>query len=168
MAAPIGNQFWKQRSTHGRDLIFSSPELLWEAAKEYFEATDARKWIKIEYNGKDAKRCEVPTETPYTWTGLYLFLDISHQTWKDYEKKDGFIETCTRIRNIIYTQKFEGAAVGAFNPNLISRDLGITEKTENRFTDKDGNDRPLGEDYSGLDDDELRQMLALERKGRGK
>ena len=130
MAPPINNQFWKLRSKHGRDKIFQSPEILWEAACEYFEATDARKWVKTEFNGKDAVECHVPTETPYTWTGLYLFLDISHQTWVDYEERKDFIEISTRIRNIIYTQKFEGAAVGAFNPQLISRDLGLVDKRE--------------------------------------
>lgn len=134
MGAPAGNQFWKLRSKHGRDKIFSSPEILWEACQEYFEATDARKWYKTEFNGKDAIECHVPTETPYTWTGLYLFLDISHQTWSDYEKREDFIEITTRVRNIIYTQKFEGAAVGAFNANVISRDLGLTDKKEHTGT----------------------------------
>lgn len=128
-----GNQFWKQRTTHGRDLLFSSPEILWDACKEYFEATDKRKWYKTEFNGKDAIECKVPTETPYTWTGLYLFLDISHQTWKDYEARIDFIEICTRVRNILYTQKFEGASVGAFNANIISRDLGLADKSESKI-----------------------------------
>lgn len=129
--SPIkGNQFWKLRSKHGRDKIFKSPELLWEACCEYFEATDARKWVKTEFNGKDAIKCEVPTETPYTWTGLYLFLDIDHSTWQLYEKREEFIAITSRVRNIIFTQKFEGAAVGAFNAQIISRDLGLTEKVD--------------------------------------
>jgi hypothetical protein len=130
VAAPANNQFWKLRSSHGRDLIFSSPIILWEACCEYFEATDKRKWIRTEFNGKDATECKVPTETPYTWTGLYLFLDISHQTWRDYEEREGFVEISTRVRNIIYTQKFEGAAVGAFNANIIARDLGLSDKQD--------------------------------------
>lgn len=132
MAAPVKNQFWKLRSKHGRDKIFESPEMLWEAVCEYFEATDARKWVKTEFNGKDAIECHVPTETPYTWTGLYLFLDIDHSTWQLYEKRDDFIAISTRVRHIIYTQKFEGAAVGAFNPQLISRDLGLIDKAETK------------------------------------
>lgn len=163
MSAPKGNQFWKLRSTHGRGLIFSSPDLLWEACKEYFEATDERKWYKTEFNGKDAIECHVPNETPYTWTGLYLFLDISHQTWKDYEAKEGFVEICTRVRNIIYTQKFEGAAVGAFNPNLISRDLGIAEKNENRQTDKNGDDVPVGIDLSKMTPEQLNVLLQAKK-----
>jgi hypothetical protein len=132
MAAPKGNQFWKLRSKHGRDLIFSTPEILWEACQEYFESVDARKWYTTEFNGKDAKECHVPNETPYTWTGLYLFLDSNHTTWCDYENREDFVSICTRVRNIIYTQKFEGATVGAFNANVISRDLGLTDKTENK------------------------------------
>lgn len=137
MSAPEGNQFWKLRSTHGRDLIFSSPTILWEACCEYFEATDARKWKSVEFNGKDAVRCEVPKETPYTWTGLYVFLDIDHKTWVAYENREDFIPICTRVRNIIYTQKLEGAAVGAFNANIISRDLGLKERTESDLSIKE-------------------------------
>lgn len=130
MSAPKGNQFWKLRSKHGRDKIFESPEILWEAACEYFEATDARKWIKTEFNGKDATKCEVPTDTPYTLTGLFVFLDISAQTWKDYRERKDFIEIITRVEQIIYTQKFEGASVGAYNANIIARDLGLKDNSD--------------------------------------
>lgn len=123
-------QFWKLRSKHGRDKIFSTPEILWESCEEYFESVDARKWHKTEFHGKDAEKCMIPNATPYTWTGLYLFLDISHTTWQDYEKREDFIAICTRVRNIVYTQKFEGAAVGAFNAQIISRDLGLKDSTD--------------------------------------
>lgn len=130
MSATPGNQFWKLRSSHGRDKIFSSPEILWDSCLQYFEATDKRKWLKTEFHGKDANECIVPMETPYTWTGLYLFLDISHTTWQQYEKLEDFNAISTCVRNIIYTQKFEGAAVGAFNANIIARDIGLTDKQE--------------------------------------
>lgn len=137
MSAPLGNQFWKLRSKHGRDKIFATPELLWEACQEYFEATDARKWIKTEFNGKDAVECHVPTDTPYTWTGLYLFLDdIDHKTWELYANREEFIPITTRVRHIIYTQKFEGAAVGAFNANIIARDLGLKDTSEVNLNDQ--------------------------------
>ncbi len=127
MSAPTGNQFWKQRSKHGRDLLFSSPTILWEACCEYFEATDTRKWVKKDWVGKDAMEVNRETETPYTLTGLYIFLDISAQTWKDYRNRQDFIEIITRVETIIYTQKLEGAAVGAFNANIIARDLGLKD-----------------------------------------
>jgi len=128
-------QFWKQRSTRGRDKIFENPESLWDSCVEYLEKTDARKWLKTEFNGKDAIECKIPTETPYTFTGLYLYLDIDHKTWVLYEGREEFIPITTRVRNIIYTQKFEGAAVGAFNANIIARDLGLKESTDVNVND---------------------------------
>lgn len=132
MSAPIGNQFWKLRSKHGRDTLFASPELLWEAACEYFEATDARKWTKKDWVGKDAMEVSRETETPYTLTGLYLYIGCSTQYFRDFKKtcSQDFSLIVTRIEQIIYTQKFEGASVGAFNANIIARDLGLKEQTE--------------------------------------
>lgn len=130
MAAPSGNHFWELRASHGRDLIFSSPEILWEAAKEYFEATVNRPWIKKDWVGKDGVEVDRETTPPFTLTSLYLFLDISHQTWNLYRQREDFVEVVTRIENVIYSQKFEGASVGAYNSNIIARDLGLVDKKE--------------------------------------
>lgn len=128
--APKNNQFWKLRSKHGRNPKFETPEELLEACYEYFEATDARKWTKKDWVGKDAQEVERETETPYTLTGLYIFLGISRQNWTQYEAREDFFTVTTRVRDIIYTQKFEGAAVGAFNANIIARDLGLKDASE--------------------------------------
>lgn len=149
MAAPSGNQFWKLRATHGRELIFSSPTVLWEACCEYFEATDARKWIRKDWVGKDAIEVDRETDTPYTMSGLYVFLDIVPSTWTNYkssENKD-FLEIITRVEQIIFTQKFEGAAVGAYNANIISRDLGLIDKKEEKVSVRVGKDL-ADEEYS--------------------
>lgn len=130
MAAPKGNEFWRQRSKHGRDKIFSTPEILWEAAQEYFEATDKRKWNKVDFKGKDAEEVLIPTDTPYTLTGLRLFIDVDAKTWLNYKNNKDFFQVITRIEEIIYTQKFEGATVGAYNANIIARDLGLADKSE--------------------------------------
>lgn len=139
MSAPKLNQFWKLRSKHGRDLIFSTPEILWEAAVQYFEATDARKWKKKDWVGKDAIEVERETETPYTISGLCLYLDVSREWWNKFknENREDFLQVLTRIENIIYTQKFEGASVGAFNPSIIARDLGLKEQTDITSNGKD-------------------------------
>jgi hypothetical protein len=130
MSAPIGNQFWKQRSKHGRDLIFASPTLLWEACTEYLEATDERKWVKKDWVGKDATEVLREIDTPYTLTGLFVFLDIDRKTWDLYRQREEFIPVTTRVEQIMYTQKFEGATVGAFNANIIARDLGLKDASE--------------------------------------
>ena len=129
---PPGNQFWKLRAKHGRDHIFKTPEALWEAAVEYFEYTDSRRLERTEFNGKDAKECKVPISVPYTMTGLCIFLDVNTNYFRQFktDKKEltGFSVVISRIEEIIYTQKFEGAAVGIFQPMIIARDLGLAEK----------------------------------------
>ena len=146
MPAPEGNQFWKQRVSHGRDLLFSSPDILWDGCKEYFEATDRRKWFKTDYRGKDAVQVDIPTDTPYTITGLCLFLDIGVKTWRLYRDREDFIPVVTRVEQIIYTQKFEGAAVGAFNPSIIARDLGL-DKEEKEEGDKETQELTINVKY---------------------
>lgn len=130
MSAPEGNQFWKLRSKHGRDKIFETPNILWEAAQEYFEATSSRIWERTEFNGRDAIECKIPTSAPFTLTGLYIFLECDAKTWRNYREREDFVPIITRIENIIYTQKFEGASVGAYNANIIARDLGLADKKE--------------------------------------
>lgn len=148
MAAPTGNQFWKLRSKHGRDTLFETPDALWQAATEYFNWCDAHPWWKNEAvkSGDSAGTIiKVPTARPYTLQGLCLYLDCNVVYFNQFEyglakKSDelskGFSKIVTRIREVIYMQKFEGAAVGAFNANIIARDLGLREKTE--LTGADG------------------------------
>lgn len=135
-----GNQFWKMRSKHGRDKIFKTPDMLWQAACEYFEYTDSRKWKKKDWVGKDAEQVEREFDTPYTLTGLVIFLDVNSGFWSEFKKNNpDYSEIITRIENIIYTQKFEGAAVGMFNANIIARDLGLNDKADLTTNGKDIN-----------------------------
>lgn len=131
MAAPVGNQFWKLRSKHGRDKLFSTPEALWEAACEYFDWCDANPLIEIDFRGKDAVEVKLPKMRAYTWEGLELYLDI-HRL-RDYKTNPTYKEfspVIARITDIIYNQKFTGAAAGFLNPNIIARDLGLSDKKD--------------------------------------
>lgn len=132
MAAPVGNQFWKQRSTHGRNPKFESPDALWEAATEYFEWVEANPLQEAQafaYQG-NVKVQELPKMRAMTIMGLCIFLDISQQAWSEYKQRNGFGEVTTRIDEIIRTQKFEGASAGLLNANIIARDLGLADKQE--------------------------------------
>jgi hypothetical protein len=150
MAAPEGNQFWKLRSKHGRKKLFETPELLWEAACEYFQWCDDNPWYKSEQIklppkaikddggavvGYTPSVVEIPTARPYTMQGLCLYLDCNtayFRTFKAQLPKDeqDFNTIITRIEETIFMQKFEGAAVGAFNSNIIARDLGLKDNIE--------------------------------------
>lgn len=143
MPAKKGNKWWKLRSKHGRDKIFQTPEILLDACMEYFEVTNARKWNRVDFKGNDIKKVLIPTDTPFTISGLCIFLGVNTKYFNDFKKSingkndnasEGFSEVITRVEDIIYTQKFEGAAVGAFSHVIIARDLGLTDKQENRLS----------------------------------
>lgn len=154
-AAPKGNQFWKLRSKHGREKLFKSPKLLLQAAFEYFEWCDKNPWIKKEQlkqpkviKDKDGGQrletvADIPTARPYTLSGLCIYLDVNTQYFTDFKEgltpKEGakwskknkdFSLVVTRIEEIIRTQKYEGAAVGAFNASIVARDLGMVDKKD--------------------------------------
>lgn len=135
MAAPLGNQFWKLRSKHGRDKLFESPKLLLEAAEEYFEWCEANPLIEVDFKGKDANEVEIPKMRAFTLHGLCIYLDCNtayFRIFKSQERaqKEDFSTVITRIEEIIYNQKFTGAAAGFLNPVIIARDLGLRDKIE--------------------------------------
>lgn len=140
MAAPEGNQFWKLRSKHGRDKLFASPELMWEAACEYFEWCENNPFYKSEAKvvsggykeAGSVEIAELPYMRPFTLHGLCIYLDCNTKYFNDFQeaKHEGFSEVLTRIRETIYNQKFAGAASGFFNANIIARDLGLADKKE--------------------------------------
>jgi len=147
-----GNKFWELRAKHGRDKLFKSPSALMKAAEEYFTWCDENPWMKTEQLKKPTiimdpdtleqtlhATIQLPTQRPYTLAGLCLFLDVNSEYITRFEKglkgKDDkiskdFSRVLTRIREIIYTQKFEGATVGAFNASIIAKDLGLRDKTD--------------------------------------
>src|SRR5687768_6444110 len=113
MAAPKGNKFWELRSQHGRKVIFSSPEILWEEACKYFDWCEKHTFQAVEYNGKDAKKCLVPKMRAFTLSGLCLFLHVNTMYFNELEKsltakrkrktknEDDFSLVITRIRETI-------------------------------------------------------------------
>lgn len=132
MAAPKENQFWKLRNKHGRGKIFSSPVMLWEAACEYFQWCDDNplKEEKVFGSGYKAK---VNHKRAYTITALCFYLKINIRTWNEYKTETSykdFFPVIEEIEQVMYSQKFEGAAVGLFNANIIARDLGLIEKKD--------------------------------------
>jgi hypothetical protein len=134
MAAPKQNQFWKLRSKHGRDKLFATPELLWEAACEYFQWCDDNP-IEAEDNKGTKNVNTVKFNRPYTVKGLCLFLNTCETWFKEFKKRelsDDFITVCRKIEDTIYTQKFEGAICGFYNANIIARDLGLHENVNQK------------------------------------
>lgn len=132
MAAPLGNQFWKARSSHGRNPIFGSADDLWNAACEYFEWVDANPLYEDKLTSFQGVNTHEPVAKMRAMTveGLCLFLDISKQAYGEYRQRNGFGDVTSRIDAVIRSQKFAGAAADLLNANIIARDLGLADKSE--------------------------------------
>ena len=152
MAAPKGNRFWELRSKHGRDKLFATPSLLWDAACEYFQWCADHPWMRMEQSKATKASLVVktaggevsdissqdppnltalPTDRPLTLSGLCLYLDCAESYFRVFKMNcsDDFLTVVTRIEHVIETQQFEGATVGAYNANIIARKLGLTDKS---------------------------------------
>jgi hypothetical protein len=114
----------------GRPKAFETPDALREAAKEYFEWSIANPLYRAEY--KDGGLVSVPLKRIFTWAGFLIRQGASERyftTFRTNLKKDNpyyseFFEVIDAIGDVIRTQKFEGAASGFFNANLLAYDLG--------------------------------------------
>ena len=160
MAPPIGNQFWKARSKHGRDRIFASAELLWDACCEYFQWVEDNPLLEMKpfaYQGVVIQE-PVAKMRAMTINGLCLFLDIDETTWRAWREVDDFSTVVSKAEKIIYEQKFTGAAADLLNPNIIARDLGLADKKD--LGSSDGSMTPRGIDASKLSTAALAEILA--------
>lgn len=153
--------YWDWRKNVGRPKALKSPEMLWKLACEYFKSVDERPFrrqeqrkgiIKIDrgveldpaaLEGVKNPVVEIETMRPYTWAGLEDYLRersviVRLDDYKD--NKEGryteFADVVRAIAQTMYAQKFEGAAVGAFNSNIIARDLGLTDRSHVRVEEQ--------------------------------
>lgn len=138
MSAPVGNEFWKARSSHGRKPIFASPDVLEAACLEYFEWVEANPLYETKgfaFQGVVTKET-FPKMRAMSISGLCIFLDIGRRSWDEYRKREDFLPVCDAVEETIRTQKFEGASADLLNPSIIARDLGLADRSE--VTGKDG------------------------------
>lgn len=134
----VANHLWKQ-VRNGRPRKVETTEELWDKACEYFQ------WVADNplYEGKvfstkqGIRKAAVPKMRAMTLEGLCLFLGISRETWDKWCKGEwvggadqSFLDACKHINFIIREQKFSGAAADLLNANLISRDLGLSDRQE--------------------------------------
>lgn len=156
MPAPKGNQFWKARSKHGRDKIFASADLLWQACQEYFQWVENNPLMEAKpFSFQGSSWIEsVPKMRAMTKAGLCFFLSIDETTfnrWRDGEDQD-FRRVTREAEHVIYQQKFAGAAADLLNANIIARDLGLADKKDH--TSSDGTMTP-----DKLSDEELDRRI---------
>ena len=154
MGAPAGNKYYMLRSSSGRDKEFKTPVELWDAFLEYKEHTDDNPIIILDAvkSGADAGMLiQIPHARPYTLKAFASYIGLTELGLRNYgtlESHKEFFTVYTRIKEITDNNKFEGAAVGIFNANIIARDLGLTDnssmnidvKSETKLTEQQYNE----------------------------
>jgi len=155
-AAPKGHKMWGNPCNQKA----YTPELFWKCACNYFEWSDNNPLRKVEQSKQPQKlptnfdkkkhgsiknflkqTIDLPFTRAYSIEALCNHLDISKQTFLNYESKEGYetyFDVCLRIRQIIDAQHFEGGMANIFNSNITMRKLGLADKQE--LTGKDGKD----------------------------
>lgn len=129
---PEGNQFWQLRAKHGRERIIQDAQVLAQTASDYFQHCIDNPIIVIDYKGKENELVEYPKPRAFQRVGFLKFCRISNWSVLENLKKvsNDFLTVIEEIEKTIYEQKFEHAAVGIFNANLIARDLNLADVTE--------------------------------------
>jgi hypothetical protein len=82
---------------------------------------------------------KVPVRQPYTIHGLCLYLDCATSYFRAFKltcKDKDFLTIVHQIEEVIYKQKFDGAASGFFNTNIIARDLGLVDRHDVKSGDE--------------------------------
>lgn len=136
-----GNQEWKLRNKHGRDKLFASPQLMWEAAEEYFQWCIDNPLMESQafsFQGT-TKLTEVPKMRPMTLQGLCLYMGASSSYFRTFktergEKYPDFVAVIQAIEETIENQQYTGAAAGFLNPRIVAMKLGMTEKIQNEIS----------------------------------
>ena len=138
-ANPFGatNQFWKARSRHGRFPKFPEGEegarMLLEACEDYFTWCEENPLLEDKAYAYEGAVTHDPVEKlrAFTLNGLTLFIDVADTTWRDWRAtRQDLLPVITWAETTIKDQKFVAAAAGLLNANIISRDLGLADKTE--------------------------------------
>lgn len=142
MVAPLGNQYWMRRDpeTGHRPLKVEDPEKLWEMACAYFEwAASNPLEEEVAMGSKDGPvRITLSKMRALTLKAMCLYIDVGWDAFNEYRKRPAFKDVCQRIDDVIFTQKFEGAAAGLLNHSIIARDLGLVEKTQAEVSGPNG------------------------------
>jgi len=150
MPAPKGNKFWEFRTKHGVNVLFADPNLLWEEACAYFDwcvknpLFESKPMIISMGEGVGSKIVmqKIPKKRVMSLLGLCLYLGVSEsyfRTFREHHLKHSaqplqwvkdMSTVIEQISDTIKNQQFEGATSGFFNANIISRTLGLVDKTD--------------------------------------
>lgn len=163
-----GNKFWQWRAKSGPNYKYEGEEgcrQLEEECQAYLAWCEKNPLMEakvVAYKGK-AKIVNVPKMRVATVNGFCLHLGIYGSTWADWRKRPDLCEVIAGIEESIREYKFAGAAADLLNANIISRDLGLADRSE--VSGPGGG--PIKTDVGGMSAQEAAEAYANAREGKG-
>lgn len=125
-----------------------TPEELLDKFNEYLDYMKDQSWFKTDAvkSGENAGQIiNIPIKTPLGRKSFCIFANISEQTLRNYASNEeaykNYFDLTTRILEIIDNNQIEGAMVGVYNPNIVARLNGLTEKVDNTTNGKEINNQ---------------------------
>jgi len=118
-----------------------TPEKLYELFEQYKIYCKANPRVENYWSNRLEEQVSVDRERPYTWDGFEIWLRAKKiiARLQDYkaDKDKRYSEYAYIIHAIdqeIYDDKITGAVVDIYNHNIIARDFGLKDQTENTTT----------------------------------
>ncbi|GGE17324.1 hypothetical protein GCM10011360_02670 [Primorskyibacter flagellatus] len=110
--------------------MFETPEELMAKFLEYYTWNEENPLIEHKpfVSKGDAIMARVPKMRALSWSRFAVFLGTdSFCLYRMRKNMENLKEAFDYIADVMYAQKFEGAAAGLLNAHVISRDLGLAE-----------------------------------------
>lgn len=128
---------WQAITNIHANVKLSAPEELWYYALAYFHYCEENPIYESQLV-KYPLRTElvaVPKMRAMSLTMLLNHAGISADEYQRVKALPEFAQVCKVIEDIIFDQKFTGAASGMLKEAMISRDLGLAEKVDHTSSD---------------------------------
>lgn len=140
-----GNRLWElcPPDLMGRPRLIETPEVLVEKIVAYFEWADANPIVKDNIGWYEGQASHEETVSPRAMTvvGCCAHMGVDRQLWYEWRRnRPDLLPVLRWAEDIMYEQKFSGAAAGVLNPMIICRELGLADKNE--LTSPDGSLTP--------------------------
>jgi len=132
-------QLWKKSNPVGAPRLIETAEQLHKMILDYFqwaENNPLEEEVVSFYQGYPS-RTTVTKMRALTVMGCCAYLGLDRQLWYNWKTGSGgkkvredLLPVIKWAEDIMYEQKFSGAAAGLLNASIIARDLGLVEKQE--------------------------------------
>lgn len=134
-----GNQLWKLRAfNRGPARAIEQPEELYELLVEYFEWCEANPLEEtvVGWFQGDATEHTVNKLRAMTIKGFCAHSGIDYQQWFAWRNtREDLKSVIAWGENIMFEQKFSGAAAGLLKESIIARELGLADTHDLRSGD---------------------------------